>query len=104
MPTQPALPNEQADSRPIAAAAAVTVARLTLDLYQLILAPFLSAQSGWSCRFEPTCSRYARIALLRHGIWRGGYLTLRRLARCHPWGSCGFDPVPQIKRLQSSNQ
>lgn len=46
------------------------------------------------CRFEPTCSEYAAQALLGHGIWRGLRLTVRRLARCHPWGGFGCDPVP----------
>ena len=46
------------------------------------------------CRFTPTCSAYALEALEHHGAMRGGYLTLRRLGRCHPWGPFGFDPVP----------
>lgn len=47
-----------------------------------------------SCRYEPTCSWYAREALERHGIGRGGWLALRRLARCRPGGGRGYDPVP----------
>jgi hypothetical protein len=66
-----------------------------LDLYHVWLAPFLAAQTGFSCRFEPSCSRYARTAFARHGLWRGTLLAMRRLARCHPWGSYGYDPVPQ---------
>jgi putative membrane protein insertion efficiency factor len=58
--------------------------------YQLTLSPFL----GGSCRFLPTCSEYAREALERHGAWRGSWLALRRLSRCHPLGASGFDPVP----------
>lgn len=58
--------------------------------YQLTLSPWL----GWRCRFQPTCSEYAREALDRHGAFRGGWLALRRLARCHPWGGSGYDPVP----------
>jgi putative membrane protein insertion efficiency factor len=50
---------------------------------------------GPRCRFLPTCSDYALEALESHGLRRGGWLTLRRLARCHPWGGDGFDPVPQ---------
>jgi putative membrane protein insertion efficiency factor len=65
------------------------------DLYHLLIAPFLSAHSGSSCRFEPSCSRYARTALLRFGVCRGAYLTMRRVARCHPLGGHGYDPVPQ---------
>ena len=47
-----------------------------------------------SCRFTPTCSQYAAEALRRHGVFRGGWLTLKRLSRCHPWGGSGYDPVP----------
>ncbi|MBD5317439.1 MAG: membrane protein insertion efficiency factor YidD [Bacteroides sp.] len=47
-----------------------------------------------SCRFTPTCSQYAIEAVMRHGILRGSWLTLRRIMRCHPWGGSGYDPVP----------
>ncbi|MGQ0520467.1 MAG: membrane protein insertion efficiency factor YidD [Actinomycetota bacterium] len=46
------------------------------------------------CRYEPSCSNYALEALREHGAVRGGWLTIRRLGRCHPWGGLGFDPVP----------
>ena len=49
------------------------------------------------CRYDPSCSNYALEALDRHGALRGGWLTVRRLARCHPWGGHGWDPVPQGK-------
>ncbi|MGH9275659.1 MAG: membrane protein insertion efficiency factor YidD [Acidimicrobiales bacterium] len=49
------------------------------------------------CRFDPTCSTYALEALERHGATRGSWLTIRRLARCHPWGGMGWDPVPDGK-------
>ncbi len=55
----------------------------------------LSAWIGGHCRFQPTCSAYALEALDRHGAWTGGWLTLRRLSRCHPWGGSGYDPVPR---------
>ena len=58
--------------------------------YRLLLSPWL----GSACRFEPTCSAYALQALECHGAARGSYLTLRRLARCHPWCDGGHDPVP----------
>ena len=58
--------------------------------YQLLVSPWLPA----SCRFTPTCSEYARQSLLKHGIPAGIRLALRRLARCHPFGSGGYDPVP----------
>lgn len=65
--------------------------------YRLFLSPWL----GSSCRFEPTCSAYALKALEQHGAAAGSYLTLRRLARCHPWCDGGHDPVPQHLPLLS---
>ncbi|MFM8837863.1 MAG: membrane protein insertion efficiency factor YidD [Bacteroidota bacterium] len=59
-------------------------------LYRSMLSPYLPP----ACRYNPTCSVYALEALQRHGAWRGSWLTLRRLARCHPWGGHGHDPVP----------
>ncbi|MDP1742247.1 MAG: membrane protein insertion efficiency factor YidD [Polaromonas sp.] len=58
--------------------------------YRLLLSPWL----GSSCRFEPTCSAYSLQALQQHGALKGSYLTLHRLARCHPWCHGGYDPVP----------
>lgn len=61
--------------------------------YRLLLSPWL----GSSCRFEPTCSAYSLQALQAHGAAAGSYLTLTRLARCHPWCAGGHDPVPTEK-------
>ena len=61
--------------------------------YRLILSPIL----GPSCRFQPTCSSYALEALEKHGLLRGTWLTINRLAKCHPWGGYGIDPVPEKK-------
>jgi putative membrane protein insertion efficiency factor len=61
--------------------------------YRLLLSPWL----GSACRFEPTCSAYSLQALQAHGAAVGSYLTLARLARCHPWCSGGHDPVPTEK-------
>ena len=58
--------------------------------YRLLLSPWL----GSSCRFEPTCSVYAVQALQMHGAAVGSYMTLARLARCHPWCAGGADPLP----------
>jgi putative membrane protein insertion efficiency factor len=58
--------------------------------YKVALSPFLPP----ACRYTPTCSEYARDAVLLHGALRGSWLAARRLARCHPWGGHGHDPVP----------
>jgi uncharacterized protein len=65
--------------------------------YQLIISPHL----GQCCRFHPTCSCYASEAIHRHGLGRGGFLTLRRLARCHPFNEGGIDPVPPAREIFS---
>ena len=64
--------------------------------YQLFLSPFL----GTHCRFEPSCSCYAREALTAHGAIHGTILTLGRLLRCHPFTSAGYDPVPPTAHCQ----
>jgi putative membrane protein insertion efficiency factor len=64
--------------------------RGAIRAYKLTLSPMIGRQ----CRFLPTCSAYAEEALIRHGPWRGGLLTTRRLCRCHPFGGSGYDPVP----------
>jgi uncharacterized protein len=64
--------------------------RAAVRAYQLLVSPLLPP----SCRFLPSCSDYAIEAIGRHGALRGSGLALRRLARCHPWGGSGYDPVP----------
>jgi len=58
--------------------------------YQLLISPLLPA----SCRYTPTCSSYALEALRKHGVIKGGWLALKRIFSCHPWGGSGHDPVP----------
>lgn len=67
-----------------------------IKLYQWVLSPLkiMLTGSAGSCRFEPTCSHYGIEALRLHGVFRGSWLTLRRILRCHPWGGQGYDPVP----------
>ena len=66
------------------------LAQILVRAYQLLLGPF----SGGACRFEPSCSTYAMLAIETHGARRGIWLALRRVARCHPLATPGFDPVP----------
>lgn len=63
---------------------------LPIRFYRACISPFTPA----SCRFVPTCSEYALTAIERHGPFRGGWLALKRICRCHPWGGHGYDPVP----------
>lgn len=72
----------------------MTPKRLLVGLvkgYRLLLSPWV----GGACRFTPTCSAYALDALERHGAAAGSYLTVARIARCHPWCAGGHDPVPE---------
>ncbi|HLT52274.1 MAG TPA: membrane protein insertion efficiency factor YidD [Flavobacteriaceae bacterium] len=62
-----------------------------IRFYQVAISPWFPA----TCRFQPTCSHYAKEALLKHGFWQGGKLALKRIFSCHPWGKSGYDPVPE---------
>ena len=61
-----------------------------IRLYQITLSPYMGRQ----CRYTPTCSNYAIEALQKHGLLRGGWLAVKRILRCAPWGGSGYDPVP----------
>ena len=65
-----------------------------ISLYQLLVSPWF----GKACRFNPSCSNYAQEAIMRHGIVKGGYLSMMRIIKCHPWGKSGEDPVPPVTR------
>ena len=69
---------------------AARILALPVRAYRLVLSPWL----GHECRFTPTCSAYALEALQKHGAAKGGWLALRRIGRCHPWGGFGVDDVP----------
>ena len=67
------------------------IAYLIVKAYQVVVSPFL----GTNCRYNPTCSAYALEALKKFGILKGGLLSIKRVAKCHPWGGSGHDPVPK---------
>lgn len=64
---------------------------LLIKFYQICISPL---KGGPTCRFTPTCSQYALEALRKYGLFKGGWLALKRILRCHPWGGSGYDPVP----------
>jgi uncharacterized protein len=66
------------------------VAVALIVMYQRVISPIL----GPACRYQPTCSEYAREAIERYGVARGGWLGAKRIARCHPFHEGGYDPVP----------
>lgn len=65
-------------------------------VYQRLISPALTVVSGSGCRFHPTCSEFARQAVGRYGLPRGGLMTVRRLSRCHPFHPGGYDP-PELR-------
>jgi putative membrane protein insertion efficiency factor len=63
---------------------------LLIRFYQYVISPYFPA----SCRYTPTCSAYGTEALRKHGPFKGGWLTIKRILSCNPWGGSGYDPVP----------
>lgn len=61
-----------------------------IKVYQTFISPLTPA----SCRYNPTCSHYSKKALQKHGLFKGGWLAIKRIFSCHPWGGSGYDPVP----------
>ena len=72
------------------------IIRLLIRGYQRFLSPALHfiGGPGSGCRYQPTCSEYFLQAVMRHGVIKGGWLGIKRIARCQPWGGHGYDPVP----------
>lgn len=64
-----------------------------IKFYQIAISPLL----GSNCRYSPTCSSYATRAIQIHGSIKGGYLAIKRILSCNPWGGSGYDPVPELK-------
>ncbi|WP_109299587.1 membrane protein insertion efficiency factor YidD [Aquimarina sp. AU474] len=65
---------------------------IIVKLYQNLISPLTPA----TCRYQPTCSHYTLEALQKHGLFRGGLLSIKRIFSCHPWGGSGYDPVPEV--------
>lgn len=68
--------------------------------YQSAISPYTPS----SCRYSPTCSSYTLEALKRHGVFKGGWLALKRIGSCHPWGGSGYDPVPEKNETAANAQ
>ena len=84
------------DEKPVGLVRAVLIALpiALIWIYRAVVSPFL----GPNCRYQPTCSAYAIDALRYHGVIHGSWLAVKRIARCHPWGGHGFDPVPHLAK------
>ena len=63
---------------------------VVIKIYQVLISPLFHS----SCRYSPTCSHYTVEALKKHGLFKGGWLGIKRISKCHPWGGSGHDPVP----------
>ncbi|WP_229731878.1 membrane protein insertion efficiency factor YidD [Psychroflexus planctonicus] len=72
---------------------------LLIQIYRYGISPFTAS----SCRFEPTCSAYSLEAFQKHNVFMAFWLSLKRISKCHPWGSSGYDPVPPSKNKTKDN-
>ena len=70
-----------------------------IGLYRYLVSPIL----GPNCRYTPTCSEYSQEAVMRFGVLKGGWIAIKRIVSCHPWGKSGYDPVPE-KKPNSNNE
>tara|TARA_B100000945_G_C20194490_1_gene508480 strand:- start:203 stop:451 length:249 start_codon:yes stop_codon:yes gene_type:complete len=75
------------------------ILRGVIIVYQKACSPLLPPK----CRYTPTCSQYALDAIIKHGAYKGGRLTIKRILSCHPWGGSGYDPVPKNKKYEAKN-
>jgi len=66
---------------------------LLIKVYQRFISPLFPS----TCRYTPTCSHYTKEALEKHGLLKGGWLSIKRISSCHPWGGQGYDPVPPVE-------
>jgi uncharacterized protein len=73
--------------------AAGKIVEIIIKAYRNLISPFL----GNNCRFYPSCSLYAQIAIEKYGVYYGLWLSCKRILRCNPFNQCGYDPVPEIK-------
>lgn len=65
-----------------------------IKVYQRLISPLFPS----TCRYQPTCSHYTVEALQKHGFFKGGWLAIKRILSCHPWGGSGYDPVPEPEK------